>query len=226
MTRIVKDPDERRSELITTAQQLFFTKGYERTSISDIVKTVGVAHGTFYYYFESKAIILEAIVKQMVEQIITKLQEIITEESITAIPKWQKTVHLSNNWKIERKAEIIEANRLLYKDENILLRHKIRSETLKVVANEMTKIIAQGVDEAIFDVDNASETAIIMMTIIASFSDAVNEIIFNPDKYEDPITAAMQKSAAVQTAVERLLGAPAGSMPIIDKKILSAWFTD
>jgi hypothetical protein len=47
MTRIVKAPDERRSELIATAQQLFYTKGYERTSVSDIVKAVGVAQGTF-----------------------------------------------------------------------------------------------------------------------------------------------------------------------------------
>lgn len=54
MTRTAKDSDERRSELIATAQQLFYSKGYESTSVSDIVKAVGVAQGTFYYYFDSK----------------------------------------------------------------------------------------------------------------------------------------------------------------------------
>ena len=45
MKRTVKDPDERRSELVTSAQQLFFSKGYENTSVSDIVGSVGVAQG-------------------------------------------------------------------------------------------------------------------------------------------------------------------------------------
>ena len=38
MTRIVKAPDERRSELIACAQELFYSKGYEGTSVRDIVE--------------------------------------------------------------------------------------------------------------------------------------------------------------------------------------------
>ena len=60
MPRIVKSPDERRSELITAAQQPFYTKCHERTTVSDIVKAVGIAQGTFYYYFGSKQAILES----------------------------------------------------------------------------------------------------------------------------------------------------------------------
>lgn len=61
MTRITKAPDERRMELFNAAQALFFTKGYEKTSVKDIVKQVGVAKGLFYYYFESKQALLEAL---------------------------------------------------------------------------------------------------------------------------------------------------------------------
>ncbi len=60
MARIARAPDERRSEPITCAQKLFYTKGYESTSVSDIVTEVGAAKGTFYHYFESKQAILEA----------------------------------------------------------------------------------------------------------------------------------------------------------------------
>jgi len=60
MPRIVKSPDERRSELVAAAQQLFYTKCHERTTVSDIVKAVGIAQGTFYYYFGSKQAILES----------------------------------------------------------------------------------------------------------------------------------------------------------------------
>lgn len=226
MERTVKTPDERRSELIATAQKLFYTKGYESTSVSDIVKAVGVAQGTFYYYFDSKAAVLQAIVDAAVDQIIAKQQEIIADGSLTAIPKWQKVVHLSNSWKIERKEEMIEMGRLMQKDENILLRHKLKTGYGKTIAATMAKIIAQGVDEGVFDVQHIPQTAEIMMSIISTFSDAINELIFNPAPYGDPTTSALQMSAAVQTAVERLLGAPAGSMPIIDDESLIAWFAD
>ncbi len=49
MARIVKAPDERRTEFIETAQALFYTKGYERTSVNDIIEAVGVSKGAFYY---------------------------------------------------------------------------------------------------------------------------------------------------------------------------------
>ncbi|MCP4360051.1 MAG: hypothetical protein GY796_18760 [Chloroflexi bacterium] len=90
----------------------------------------------------------------------------------------------------------------------------------------MSKIIAQGVEEGVFNTQFVSETAEIMMTVIASLSDTMNELVFNPEKYNDPATLALQKNAAVQTAVERLLGAPTGSMPIINDETLIAWFTD
>ena len=84
MARIVKVPDERRSELVATAQQLFYTKGYERTSISDIVKAVGVAQGTFYYYFDSKTAVLEAIITQIMHEIHNNPQATTADKSLTA----------------------------------------------------------------------------------------------------------------------------------------------
>lgn len=221
MTR--KNPD-RPQELLAVAQQLFFTKGYENTSINDIIQAVGVSKGAFYHHFESKTAVLEAAVAQMVDEAVTNLQEIVTDNTLTAIPKWQKAVQLSNRWKIERKGEVIEANRLIMMDENILLRHKVQSQTSKFIAHEMSKIIAQGVDEGVFDVQCISETAAILMTVIASLNDTMNELVFNSDLYGDPEIVAMQMRDAVQTAVERLLSAPTGSMPIIDNETLIDWF--
>ncbi|GIO30333.1 MULTISPECIES: TetR/AcrR family transcriptional regulator [Paenibacillus] len=54
MPRITKNPKERRNEILNAAMELFNTKGFEQTSVSDIVKKIGVAQGTFYYYFQSK----------------------------------------------------------------------------------------------------------------------------------------------------------------------------
>lgn len=42
------------NELIETSKQLFATFGYQKTSIQNITKRVGIAQGTFYHFFSSK----------------------------------------------------------------------------------------------------------------------------------------------------------------------------
>ncbi len=69
MTRITKDHEERRSEILNTAQRLFIEKGFIRTSVSEIVKEIGVAQGTFYYYFKTKEDILNAIIERYTDEL-------------------------------------------------------------------------------------------------------------------------------------------------------------
>ena len=54
MTRIIKEADERRNEILDAAETLITEKGYSKTTIIDILNQVGIAKGTFYYYFKSK----------------------------------------------------------------------------------------------------------------------------------------------------------------------------
>lgn len=226
MARTVKAPDERRSELVVTAQQLFYTKGYERTSVSDIVEAVGVAQGTFYYYFDSKTAVLEAIVDEAVDQVRSILEAIIADETLTAVAKWQQAIRAANNWKTGQKKKMLEVSRLLQMEENALLKHTLRQEAAKVTSGQFAKIIAQGVDEGVFTTPFVEESAEIVVAIVATLGDKVNELLFNPADYADPMTLALQMNISVQTAVERVLGAPAGSLTLIDEKTVTTWFTD
>lgn len=62
--RISKEPAERKQEIIDTAMLLFYEKGYEKTSISDIAKAMNVAQGLFYRYFPSKEVLFDTAVEQ------------------------------------------------------------------------------------------------------------------------------------------------------------------
>lgn len=44
--------------------RLFYEKGYEKTSISDIAKAMNVAQGLFYRYFPSKEVLFDTAVEQ------------------------------------------------------------------------------------------------------------------------------------------------------------------
>lgn len=54
MSRIVKNPDERRRELLVTAMRLFAEEGYDNVSVRAVARAAGVAPGLAYHYFDSK----------------------------------------------------------------------------------------------------------------------------------------------------------------------------
>jgi AcrR family transcriptional regulator len=62
-----------RQKIIDAANQLFYRKGYNRTSFSDVVEQAEVPRGNIYYYFKSKDEILRAVIRQRLETISTML---------------------------------------------------------------------------------------------------------------------------------------------------------
>lgn len=66
MARPVKKPPEQwKDEILKTAKKLFLSKGYEETSITDIMQEVGGAKGMFYRFFQSKEELMQALGDQM-----------------------------------------------------------------------------------------------------------------------------------------------------------------
>lgn len=63
-----KDPEERKKEIIQKARELFEENGINKTKVSDIVKSLGVAQGLFYYYFPSKKAIIIAVGEQIIRE--------------------------------------------------------------------------------------------------------------------------------------------------------------
>ena len=61
--------NERKQHVINKAHQLFIEKGYQATSIQDILDFSGISKGTFYKYFSSKSELLIAIYKTVYKKL-------------------------------------------------------------------------------------------------------------------------------------------------------------
>ena len=90
MTRITKNPEERKEEIIKTSQKLFIQKGFIETKVSDIVKTIGVSQGIFYYYFNSKDEIIDEIIDKYIKEITNCALEIVKDSELSGIEKLEK----------------------------------------------------------------------------------------------------------------------------------------
>lgn len=71
--KIVIKKAKKRHDLLSSAFDLFISKGIDETSIEDIVKRAGVAKGTFYLYFKDKNDLVDQIIIKSTGDIILRV---------------------------------------------------------------------------------------------------------------------------------------------------------
>lgn len=72
--------DQSKKRIIETAGELFWKNGYTKTGVSEILNATGLPKGSFYFYFEKKADVAEAVLQYYCQIVIGLLQKI-TESS-------------------------------------------------------------------------------------------------------------------------------------------------
>ena len=70
-----KKSERTRQRIVEAANRLFYHKGYNQTSFSDVVQAAAVPRGNIYYYFKTKDEILEAAIKYRTERISQMLEQ-------------------------------------------------------------------------------------------------------------------------------------------------------
>src|SRR5580658_8991840 len=76
-----KPPEERRAELMNSAQRLFLRHGVGPTTIEQITDGAKVAKGTFYLYFSSKEAVLEALGDRFAEEHLAKIKAAVDKKA-------------------------------------------------------------------------------------------------------------------------------------------------
>jgi AcrR family transcriptional regulator len=62
----VTDPVSARGRLLTKAAHLFKEKGYERTTVRDLARDVGIQSGSIFHHFKTKEDILRAVMEEAI----------------------------------------------------------------------------------------------------------------------------------------------------------------
>ncbi|MFC0878411.1 TetR/AcrR family transcriptional regulator [Saccharicrinis sp. FJH2] len=68
--------ETKQSEIINAAQELFSTFGFEKTTMTDIARRLGISKASLYYYFTDKESIIKSLAIREQEQFINEIQTI------------------------------------------------------------------------------------------------------------------------------------------------------
>jgi len=153
--RTVKKPEERRSEILDAARALFAKQGYDATSVSDIVKNVGVAHGTFYWYFKSKEEAYHEVVYDYAIRRVAVIEDLARDPELSAVEKIVRTL-ASFTPTEEWEKDLV--NRI-HSPTEAALHDRLAREFSRKLIPILADVIRQGVDEGVFETDYPCEAA-------------------------------------------------------------------
>lgn len=91
-----KYPEETRNLIIDTAAKLFTEKGYEHTSVQDIIDHLGgLSKGAIYYHFKSKEEIMDAVATKMYAPSNQRLYQICRRSDLNGMEKLREIFRAS-----------------------------------------------------------------------------------------------------------------------------------
>lgn len=199
MARITKHPEERRLEIIDTAERLFRKVGFAACSVEQIIREIGVAKGTFYYYFKSKEEILQAIVDRALDRVVDGASEVADAALLSAMEKMQILLtgsHVGD----ESTRELAD---MMHLPENRELHEITNIETVLRLAPVFARIVEQGNREGVFRAERPLETIQFLLTGAQFLLDGG---LFHFSEEEIGI-----RRQVTQDIVEKALGAASGS---------------
>src|SRR5690606_9372524 len=106
LMRLIKAREVRRSEIVDCAMRLFIERGYDGTSINQIIGRAGISKGAFYHHFESKEDLIEALAARYAEESLAAAQPVLDDESLDSFSRLSAFLASLRQHKMEQAAEL------------------------------------------------------------------------------------------------------------------------
>ena len=205
-----KNPEEMVQNILTTALQLFKEKGFEKTTILDIVETMGVSRGAFYHHFKSKEEVLGAILEQRMDP--KWKTNIYHNSELTGLEKIKKLMFFDNPEGSVDK----EDTQLMYMLLSMLKEPRILAEHIKDSQGEGQNFIGMKllVEAAIADGSIASWDSDLLTELILLLLEfwAIPTIY-----YPETVEIFMGKILMIKTILDGL------GCPLIDEDVMQTY---
>ncbi|MGM2840555.1 TetR/AcrR family transcriptional regulator [Bacillus cereus group sp. Bce002] len=198
--RIIKEYEERRKEILETAERLFVTKGYTKTTVNDILKEIGIAKGTFYHYFKSKEEVMDEIIMRVIKEDVAKAKVIVSNPNIPVLEKLFRVLMEQSPKSGDVKDKMIEQ---FHQPNNAEMHQKSLVQSIIHLSPVLTEILEQGIEEGIFSTSYPQETIELLLSSA--------QVIFDDGLFQWKPEEMMRRVKAYIKMMEVSVGAKGGS---------------
>ena len=207
----------RREQIIETAERLFYTRGYERTAVQDILDELSLSKGGFYHHFESKLQVLEAVCARQGERDREAMERSVRENAGNAAAQLNTLFDCCGLWRPERMGFIGLMIRVAYRGGSYQLREAVRRNMMEAALPLVNGIVAAGLEEKVFFTRFPQEIGELILQLFANMNDAIAAALARGN-VQAALGDILAKLEAYRASIETLLGAPFGSISLCELK--------
>lgn len=218
MPRIIKQPEIRSAELLDCAQRLFFERGYDDTTVNDIIREAGLSKGAFYHYFASKEALLEALAARLARDSLAELQPMLEDPTLDAIGRLNALFSGSQRLNVELAPQLRSTFAVVFRPENVVLFHRIDEAVRDLALPLIADLLRRGSDEGVLDVPDPEAFADMLLQIRLIFRDVMHQALRKAEQGDVEQAARMldERLRLYGLAIDRLLKLPDGSIKAVE----------
>ncbi|MDN5342214.1 MAG: hypothetical protein PWP28_1089 [Oceanotoga sp.] len=203
-----KYPEKTIENILDVALELFIKKGYENTSIQEIVNNLdGLSKGAIYYHFKSKEDILNSVAEKIYSSTNTIMMDIKNDSNLNGLEKLKKMFSISLKNPNQNKMFSV-APKLLNNPNILALQMKEIIEN--TAPNYIKPIIEEGIKDGSIKTDYPKELSEIMILISNIWLNPLvykntNEEMLNKIKFYDYLLKQINIDIFDQTMYDQIV---------------------
>lgn len=214
MARVLKKPEVRSAELLDCAQRLFFERGYDGTTVNDIIAKAGVSKGAFYHYFASKEALLEALAARLAQNSLAELRPSLDDPSLDAAGRINALFAGSRRLKVEMAPQMRSTFDVVFRPENVALLHRVDRAVTELVTPLIADILEAGRRDGSFDISDPLAFAEMLLELRLSIAKVMHRALQRVEEGDLDEAVAMldERLRLYGIAIDRLLKLPDGTI--------------
>ena len=209
----------RKHKILEVSMDLFSIKGYNQTTVNDIINSADLSKGGFYHHFKSKEEILDSIIMDYVHDTLELSNKIADDPGLNGFMKYKKLFLAVQKRRKEQKNRVDFLTKMFLNEENILFSHRYSKRIHEITQPPFVKIIKQGKKEGHFKLGYPEEAAETIINIGSIYRTKIARLMIDLPNDSSNLDKVIRIIHYMQNTIERLLGVTPGSLNFISQEL-------
>ncbi len=153
-------------KILETAEDVLRRFGPAKATVVDVARALGVSHGSVYRHFPSKAALRDAVAERWLKRVSDPLEKIVESEGPAPerLRKWIDALIATKRKKVGSDPELFATYQALFGESR-----DVTTEHVETLADQVSRIIADGVERGEFAVEDPKAAARAVLTATLRF---------------------------------------------------------
>lgn len=220
----MKKGDVKRARILDAAERLFFERGYDRTSVQDILDALQMSKGGFYHYFDAKDSVLRAVSERRARARFDRLEAELYAGRRGPIDRLNLLLGMANLFEAEETAFAALLIKLCYVDRDAAMNAHRRRVLIDRLLPLVNGVIEEGIADGSFHTRHPMEMGRLLLLMASDVDDEACAMLAAHADNPDIMLRVLELLNAWRDSAETLVGAPYGSIELFDApRLIAAW---